>query len=51
MAKKKEIKDVETPDDAIEEIARLVKEGFTSGLLCCDGLHTNWELKTNSWQE
>lgn len=44
---------VETPAEAIEEIAALTKEGNTSGRLGPDGdgIFTYWELKINSWKE
>ena len=42
---------METSEMALEEIARLVKEGYTSGILSDygEGTRTSWELKTNTW--
>lgn len=35
-----------------EEIARLIKEGYTSGRLDDgEGSHVHWELKTNKWED
>ena len=36
----------ELNDDDHEEIARLIKEGFTSGILGREGRRVTWELKT-----
>ena len=35
-----------------EEIARLIKEGNTSGRLDCeDGKHIVWEIKMDAWRD
>jgi hypothetical protein len=54
MVKKREVPGnttVGAPQDATEEIGRLVSEGNTSGKIGPneDGISTYWELKTNSW--
>lgn len=42
---------METPDDAIIEIARLIVDGYTSGRLDAeDGTLTAWELKLETWK-
>ena len=32
---------MDTPQEAYEEIARLIEEGCTSGILSCDGINTS----------
>lgn len=34
-----------------EEIARLIREGYSSGRIECDGEYIAWELKTNIWRD
>lgn len=34
-----------------EEIARLIKEGYTSGRIDSDGEYIAWELTTNIWRD
>ena len=36
----------------LNEIARLIREGYTSGLLDPEGgRHIAWELKANEWED
>jgi hypothetical protein len=42
----------EITDDDLEELVRLVKEGYTSGLLDNgEGKHIAWTLEMNVWQD
>ena len=38
-------------NDTREEIARLITEGYTNGILSRDGMTCSWELKTNCFGE
>lgn len=43
-----------TPDNALEEIGRLVADGYTSGILDEDddlNTRTAWELKLNTFND
>lgn len=43
---------VEPPDEALEEIARLIRDGYTEGRLDSEnGIHTEWSLKIESWND
>ena len=37
-------------EDAILEIARLIKEGFTGGRVDSGSFSTAWDLTTNTWE-
>ena len=47
MKDKKKILEVDDCD--LEEIARLVKEGYTSGRKDSEGKHISFEIKINVW--
>jgi hypothetical protein len=34
-----------------EEIARLIKDGFTSGRIDSSDTHISWQLKFNKWED
>lgn len=40
---------LETPDRAIEEISRLIKEGYTSGILDDENSRTVWTLEVKTF--
>ncbi len=44
-------KEFELSDIDLEELARLIKEGFTSGRLDSGNKCIYWELNINSWIE
>ena len=44
--------EIEITDEDREELARLIKEGFTSGRLDCDnGKHITWSINMEVWKD
>ena len=42
----------EITEEDLEELARLIQEGFTSGRLDCgDGKHISWKLDMIVWED
>lgn len=50
MSEEKEWTMGELEDYQLEEIARLIKEGYTSGHTNDEKLNIYWELRYNAWK-